>query len=95
MDYKYKRPVPELDSRTLALYKLLANDIYQYFVSQDDPPADEIYVPVEIFKKVNDTTYDATVRFIVDCCGRKVHNVRIRFNIDNKFRFISSTWRYL
>lgn len=96
MDSKsHRTTTTELDAHTSAMYKLLASDIYQYFHRQDNPPADEIYVPIEIMKKVNDVTYEATVRFIVDCCGRKVHSVRIRFNVDPKFRFIPNTWRYL
>ena len=96
MDNKTQKvTTEEPDGKTVAMLRLLASDIYQYFLHQDHPPADEIYVPIDIIKKVNESTYDATIRFIVDYCGRKVHNVRIRFNIDNKFRFVNNSWRYL
>lgn len=95
-DYKTNRSTTqEIDGRTLATYKLLASDIYQFFHQSDHPPADEIYVPVDIMRKVNENTFDATIRFIVDYCGRKVHNIRIRFNVDSKLRFLNNSWRYL
>lgn len=79
----------------IAFCKLLASDIYKYFNQQDHPPADEIFVPVDIMRKVNNVTYDATVRFIVDYGGRKVHNIRIRLTVDEKGRFITNNWHYL
>ena len=81
----------------LAHRKLLASEIFHYFNRQDNPPADEIYVPVEIIREdtESENCYHATVRFIVDYGGRKVHNIRIKFNVDSKGRFIANSWKYL
>ncbi len=77
--------------------KLLASDIFYYFHKQDNPPADEIFVPIEIIRKddVQENCYHATVRFIVECCGRKVHSVRIKFFIDDKGKFVTTNWNYV
>lgn len=79
------------------LLKLLASEIYQYFHKLDKPPADEIYVPIDIIRRDEEkaNTYFATVRFIVDYAGRKVHNVRIKFNVDEKGRFMNNSWNYV
>lgn len=82
---------------TTPLLKLLASEIYHYFHKQDKPPADEIYVPIDIIRPDTEkaNTYFATVRFIVDYAGRKVHNIRIKFNVDEKGRFITNSWIYV
>ena len=75
---------------------LLANDIHQYFNRLDHPPADEIKVPLnQIESSWKDDSYVALVRFIVNFCGIKTHTVRIKLNVDNKGRFITSNWHYI
>lgn len=81
----------------LAQLRALATNIYLYFHKLDDPAADEIFVPVE-HMKIDDediTSYHATVRFVVNYCGRKVHNIRIKFKVDDKGRFLKNTFEYL
>lgn len=78
-----------------AFLKLLANDVCQYFISLDRPPADKVYVPVESLKPLKDNNYIGVVRFIMDYCGRKVHTVRIKFTADEKGRFIPASWKYV
>jgi hypothetical protein len=77
--------------------KALSSSLFSYFRSQDDPPADEIYVPVENIRQDEggEDVYHATIRFIVNYCGRKVHNVRIKFKIDSVGRFIPKTFQYI
>lgn len=77
--------------------KLLAGDIYRFFNQQDNPPADEIHVPVDLMQedKKNKDHYYATVRYVINCAGRKVHSVRINFAIDEKGRFLTNTWKYV
>ncbi len=75
--------------------KVLASTMFHYFRGLDRPPADEIFIPIEAIHKEDQNTYHATVRFIVDYCGRKVHSVRIKFDVDNTGRFLPSTWQYV
>lgn len=81
----------------LAQLRLLSSNLYHYFKDLDTPPADEIVVPVNYIKKDHDepNTYYSTIRFIVEYCGRKVHNIKIKFNIDEKGRFLNNTWSYV
>lgn len=82
---------------TPAQYKLLSASIYTYFNRQDDPPADEIYVPVDLIRQEEDEEdyYTAVVRFVTNYCGRKVHSIKIRFQIDERGRFQQKTFKYL
>jgi hypothetical protein len=77
--------------------KLVANDIYQHFHSLDNPPADEIHVPVELMEpsRKEPDTYTAIIKFVVDYCGKRTHTVRIKFAIDPKGRFIRNSWNYV
>lgn len=79
-----------------AYLKLLASDIYKYFHHLDSPPADEIHVPIDLMQEDKKTkgNYYATVRYVVNCAGRKVNSVRINFAIDEKGRFLTNTWKY-
>ena len=80
-----------------AQLKVLASSLFYYFRNLDRPPADEIYVPVDAIKPDRDeqNCYYATVRFVVNYCGRKVHSTRIKLHIDNNGRFIPSNWSYV
>lgn len=75
--------------------KFLANDIFQHFKSLDNPPADEIFVPIEQIHPSKDNTYTAVVRFVVDYAGRKVNSVRIKFAVDTRGCFIKNSWNYV
>lgn len=79
-----------------ATLKVIATSIYHHFRVLDNPPADKIEVPIGAMKedrKEKGTVY-ATVRFIKEWCGRREHSIRIKFNIDEKGRFLSNTWSY-
>lgn len=80
-----------------AQLKLLAGDIFHFFQAQDTPPADQIFVPLEQIKVDRDTEDGliATVRFIMECAGRKVHSIRIKFKVDPRGRFLTNSWNYL
>jgi len=81
---------------TTPQFKTLATAIYRFFHSQDTPPADEIYVPLDNIKQGdNEDSCIATVRFVTNYCSRRVHSVRIKFNIDQKGRFIPKSYRYI
>lgn len=76
--------------------KVLSAAIYHHFKGLDNPAADEIYVPLEAIKADDEpNTYQATVRFVIDYCGRKVHSVRILFSVDPVGRFLANTWKYV
>lgn len=82
---------------SLPQLKLLSADIFQFFNGVDEPPADEIYVPVDLIHAVKNSpnTFTATVRFIVNYAGRKVHSIRIKFNIDARGQFLVDSWKYI
>jgi hypothetical protein len=82
---------------SIAQLKVLSAAIYHYFYKQDNPPADKIDVPVDAMRADRDEqdVYYATIRFIIDYCGRKTHSIRIKFNIDDKGRFLTDTWEYV
>ncbi len=77
--------------------KLLAAEIYHYFHKLDNPPADEIFVPVDIIREDKDEPngFHATVRFVTNYAGRKVHSIRVKFKVDEKGRFLTQTWKYI
>lgn len=68
----------------VAQLKSLATQLYQHFHKQDDPPADEIYVPIDLIKADDEAenSFFATVRFITTYVERKVHSIRIKFKLE-------------
>ena len=77
--------------------KLLAGDIFHHFLKQDNPPADEIFVPLNQIKadQTSPDTFTGIVRFIKECVGRKVHSVTIKFKVDPRGRFLTNSWTYV
>jgi hypothetical protein len=80
-----------------AVLQVLSASIFHHFRGKDNPPADEIFVPLAAIKedKKDKNTLYATVRFIVNYCGRKEHSVRIKFQVDDRGRFLANTWSYV
>jgi hypothetical protein len=80
-----------------ALYQLLSSQIYKHFRAVDNPPADEIHVPVEKMKPVAGEPgfFTAVICFVVDYCGRKHHTVTIKFGTDTNNKFITNNWTYV
>jgi hypothetical protein len=76
--------------------RLLSAAIAGHFHKLDTPPADELYVPIELIYADSEqaNTFYATVRYIVIWGKRKVHSVRIKFQIDPSGRFLENTWSY-
>jgi len=75
----------------------LATSIFRYFHAQDEPAADEIYVPVEAIRPEPDGEegfYIATVRFVTNYCVRKVHSIKIRFKLNQHGTFDSKSFQY-
>lgn len=77
--------------------RFLSHDLHTHFHRLDHPPADELHVPVDLIREdaKEKDTYVATLRYIVNYGGRKVHSVRIKFNTDAKGKFIPSSWHYV
>ena len=82
---------------TIPALKVLAANLFQYFRGLDRPAADEIFIPLATIKpdKSSDNTLYATLRYVVEYCGRKEHKVRIKFNVDAAGRFITNSWSYV
>ena len=82
---------------TTAQLQLLASNLYQYYRQLDNPPADEISIPIEAIKQdqTDQTTYYAIIKFAITWCKeKKTNTIRIRFKIDDKGRFIRDTIKY-
>ncbi len=77
--------------------KLLARDLYVHFNALDDPPADEIHIPVEkIIPDRDDKEFiTALIRYVVNYNGRLVHSVRVRFKVDEKLKLLPDTLQYI
>lgn len=57
--------------------------------------ADDIYVPIDSIKfDKRDNLVYATVRFVVEYCGRKQHSIRIKFPLTDKKKFNPEDWSY-
>ena len=76
--------------------RMLASEIHAFFIKKDNPPADQLLVPVDEIKqsKKNPNLFYATMQYIVECCGTKTHFVNIRFYVDDKGRFIPNSFNY-
>ena len=82
--------------------RAVTTSIYRYFLNQDNPPADEIHEPIDAVKLSDDQypgltgdVYTATVRFVTNYCERKVHTVRIAFELTPTGHFNSKTFQYI
>ncbi len=77
--------------------KTLASSIYYYFQGRDKPAAELTVVPIDAIKQSSEgaNIYHATVRYIVNYCGRKTHSVRIKFQVDDNGRFVTKGWTYV
>jgi hypothetical protein len=75
----------------------IATSIFRYFHAEDEPPADEIFVPTDAIRPDEDVAgvLTATVRFVTHYCVRKVHSIKIKFKLDQFGRFDSSTYEYI
>lgn len=74
----------ENPSLPIVQLKGIATQLYQHFHRADNIPADEIYVPVDLIRTDTEAenSFFATVRFITTYVERKVHNIRIGFQLD-------------
>ena len=91
---QYKQELPPLP---VAQLKGIATQLFQHYHRLDDPPADEIYVPIDLIKMNEnaENSYFATVRFITTYVVRKVHNIRINFQLDSAGRADLKSIKYI
>ena len=77
--------------------QLLSTSIYRYFYAQDEPPADEIFVPKDAIKEDYEGGgyLNAVVRFVSHWCGRKVHSIKIKFLPDSSGKINAKTIEYI
>lgn len=85
MAYTTRQHKTEVPPLPVAQLKAVATQLYQHFHRADDPPADEIYVPIDLIKADDEaeSSFFATVRFITTYVERKVHSIRINFQLEN------------
>lgn len=94
---QYTHHKPNTPALPILQLKGIATQLGQHFYRQDDPPADEIYVPIELVKLDDEksNSYFATVRFITTYAERKVHSIRINFQLDPLGKADLKTIKYI
>lgn len=76
--------------------KKLSKSIHRAFIEDDNPPADELRVPVEAIKPdKRNGGFTALLKYTVNYCGRKTHTVRINFKPTQDLLFAKTDWHYL
>ena len=82
---------------TASQLKVLSASIFHYFRAMDNPPAQEMFIPIAAIRpdKKEKNTFFATIRYVIEYCGRKENSVRIKFNVDDTGRFLNNTWQYV
>lgn len=86
-----------MSTLNVAQLKVLSSSIYHYFRSLDTPPATEMFIPIAAIKPDNRDkgVFYASIRYVVDYCGKKENSVRIKFKVDDSGRFLNSSWYYV
>jgi hypothetical protein len=77
--------------------KVLCMSLFHFFRGLDNPPAKEIFIPAGAIKPIRgeENTFIAKLRYLVEYCGEKEHEVRIKFKTDQQGRFLNNSWSYV
>ena len=77
--------------------KIISASLFHFFRAMDNPPANDMFIPVAAIKpdKSEKNTFYATIRYVIEYCGRKENSVRIKFKVDDSGRFLNNTWSYV
>ena len=67
--------------------------IRDFFQGLDRPPADNVYAPPFAIREEGDGKVSATVRYEVNHCGVKKHEVEVMVTLNNKNEV--TEWYYL
>jgi len=77
---------------------VMARSLYNTLYRENNPPPDELRIPYAAIHPVPDEEDTATARvtYVVNCPGRKVHTVNIKFKYENPSgKFLRSTMTYV
>lgn len=77
--------------------KVLASKLFHHFRMLDgDKPADEMIIPIGMIRpdKKEKNTFYATIKYEVNYCGLKKHEVRVKFNTDDHGALVTKSCQY-
>ena len=77
--------------------KKLSTSLYHFFRSMDNPPADEMLVPISQIRPHHkeSNTYFANITYVVNYCGKKENTVRVKFKVDDNANLVKQGWHYV
>lgn len=97
--FNTKQNKPQQPKQTKPLDPLaqkLSEQLYNHYYYQDTPRADDLVVPPVRIRPLRDMadTYQATITYIVFCPHKKLHQVNVHFQVDEKGNLRKNTLQY-